>query len=119
MHNVEDVKKHLISVGFNPYNSESTKRLTGCEWSMFKRTKYEDAKNCLCNDKAPQIGVYYDAVTIGGKLRESYSVELCQENDIVWLNFKYYGLSHKDIIGRFDEIEEILINSWEASWRNK
>lgn len=119
MYNVEDVKKHLISLGFNPHNSETVKKLTDCEWSMFKRTKYEDSKKCLCNNKVPQIGVYYYAVTIGGKVQESYSIELWQENNIGWLKFDYYGLSHADIIESFDDIEESLVNAWEASWRNK
>ena len=113
------IKEHLISLGFNPYNSEVAKKLYDCEWSMYKRTKYEDVKECLTNDKPPQIGVYYYSFKLGDILHESYTVELCQENDIGWVKFEYYGLSSKDILDRYEMIEKSLIASWEASWSDK
>ena len=113
------VKEHLISLGFNPYNSEVSKKLYDCEWSMYKRTKYKDVKECLTNDKPPQIGVYYYSHKSGDILHESYAVELCQENDIGWVKFEYYGLSNEDILEKYEIIEKSLISSWEASWSDK
>ena len=113
------VKEHLISLGFNPYNSEVAKKIYDCKWSMYKRTNYEDSKQCLTNYKPPQIGVYYYSFNLGDTLHESYTVELCQENDIGWVKFEYYGLSNEDILEKYEMIEKSLIASWEASWRGK
>ena len=113
------VKEHLISLGFNLYNSEVSNKLYDCEWSMYKRTKYEDVKECLTNDKPPQIGVYYCRFNLGDTLHESYTIELCQNNDIGWVKFEYYGLFSKDILDKYEMIEKSLIASWEASWRDK
>lgn len=116
MNTPNKVKDYLISLGFNPNNSEVAKKLYDCEWSMYKRTKYEDSKQCLTNDKPPQIGVYYYSFNLGDILHESYKVEICQENDISWVKFEYYGLSREDILERYEMIENSLIASWEASW---
>lgn len=113
------VKDCLISLGFNPYNSEVAKKLYDCEWSMYKRTNYKDSKQCLTNDKPPQIGVYYYSFNLADILHESYTVEICQENNIGWVKFEYYGLSNKDILDRYEMIEKSLIESWEASWSDK
>lgn len=113
------VKEYLILLGFTPYNSEVSKKLHDCEWSMYKRTKYEGVKECLTNDKSPQIGVYYYSFKLVDILHESYNVELCQENDIGWVKFEYYGLSSKDILDRYEMIEKSLIASWGASWSDK
>ena len=119
MSTLNKVKDYLISLGFNPYNSEVAKKLYDCEWSMYKRTNYDGSKQCLTNDKPPQIGVYYRSFNLGNTLHESYTVELCQENDIGWVKFEYYGLSSKDILDGYEMIEKSLIASWEASWSNK
>lgn len=47
-----NIKDYLVKEqGFNPHNSEVTQKLTDCTWSMFRRTKVETDKECLCNDK--------------------------------------------------------------------
>lgn len=102
--------------GFNPHNSEGIQRLTDCTWSMFRRTKVETDKDCLCNDKPPQIGVYFYSSEIQGRTYKSYQVEVVQENDLGWIKFEYYGVDEDYLIKNFDRIERSLIKAWEASW---
>ena len=112
-----NIKDYLVNKqGFNPYNSDGVQRLTDCTWSMFRRTKIETSKECLTNDKPPQIGVYYYSVEINNNLHESYQVEVVQENNLGWIKFEYYGLSGEFLIENFDKIEESLIRAWESSW---
>ena len=112
-----EIKNYLVEQqGFNPYNSEVTQKLTDCTWSMFRRTKIETDKKCLCNDKSPQIGVYFYSFEIQGRTHKSYQVEVVQENDLGWIKFEYYGVDEDYLIENFDKIEQSLIRAWEASW---
>ena len=43
-------------------------------------------------------------------------VEVVQENDLGWIDFKYYGVDEDYLIKNFDKIERSLIRAWEASW---
>ena len=83
---------------------------------MFRRTKVETDKECLCNDKPPQIGVYFYSFEIQGISHKSYQVEVVQENDLGWIKFEYYGVDEDYLIENFDKIERSLIRAWEASW---
>ena len=115
-----EIKNYLVEQqGFNPYNSEVTQKLTDCTWSMFRRTKVETDKECLCNDKPPQIGVYFYSIEIQGISHKSYQVEVVQENDLGWIKFEYYGVDEDHLIKNFDEIERSLIRAWEASWNEE
>ena len=112
-----EIKNYLVEQqGFNPYNSEVTQKLTDCTWRMFRRTKIETDKKCLCNDKPPQIGVYFYSIEIQGISHKSYQVEVVQENDLGWIKFEYYGVDEDHLIKNFDKIERSLIRAWEASW---
>ena len=112
-----NIKDYLVKEqGFNPYNSEVTQKLTDCTWSMFRRTKVETDKGCLCNDKPPQIGVYLYSSEIQGISHKSYQVEVVQENDLGWIKFEYYGVDEDYLIENFNKIEQSLIKAWEASW---
>ena len=112
-----NIKEYLVKEqGFNPYNSEGNQLYSGCTWSMFRRTKVETSKECLCNDAPPQIGVYFYSIELQGRTHKSYKVEVVQENDLGWINFKYYGIDEEHLIKNFDEIERSLIRAWEASW---
>lgn len=111
------IKDYLFKEqGFNPYNSEWVQKLTDCTWSMFRRTKIETDKECLCNDKPPQIGVYLYSSEIQGISHKSYQVEVVQENDLGWIKFEYYGVDEDHLIKNFDRIELSLIKAWDASW---
>ena len=111
------IKEYLFKEqGFNPYNQLVTQKTTGCTWSMFRRTKIETDKECLCNDKPPQIGVYFYSFELQGKTHKSYQVEVVQENDLGWIKFEYYGVDEDHLIKNFDKIERSLIRAWEASW---
>ena len=112
-----NIKDYLIKEqGFNNYNSEVTQKLTDCTWSMFRKTKVETSKECLCNDTSPQIGVYFYSIELQGRTHKSYQVEVVQENDLGWIDFKYYGIDEEHLIENFDKIERSLIRAWEASW---
>ena len=112
-----EIKNYLVEQqGFNPYNSEVNQKLTDCTWSMFRRTNIETDKECLCNDKPPQIGVYFYSSEIHGISHKSYQVEVVQENDLGWIKFEYYGVDEDHLIKNFDKIERSLIRAWEASW---
>lgn len=106
-----NIKDYLIKEqGLNPHNSE----VTDCTWSMFRRTKVETDKECLCNDKPPQIGVYFYSIEIHGIPHKSYEVEVAQENDLGWIILKYYGVDEDHLINKFDEIERSLIRDLES-----
>ena len=108
-----NIKDYLVKEqGFNPYNSEAL----DCSWSMFRRTRVETSKECLCNDAPPQIGVYFYSVELQGRTHKSYRVEVVQENDLGWVKFEYYGVDEEHLIKNFDKIERSLIKAWEASW---
>lgn len=112
-----NIKDYLVEQqGFNPHNAKSIQLTTGCAWSMFRRTKVETTKECLTNDKPPQIGVYYHSFDTCDRTHKSYQVEVVQENDLGWINFEYYGLDEEYLINNFDKIEKSLIRAWEASW---
>ena len=114
------IKDYLFKEqGFNPYNSECVQKLTDCTWSMFRRTKIETDKKCLCNDKPPQIGVYFYSFEPQGRAHKSYQVEVVQENDLGWIKFEYYGMDEDHLIKNFDKIERSLIRAWEASWNEE
>ena len=111
------IKDYLVKEqGFNPYNSEVTQKLTDCTWSMFRRTKIETDKECLRNDKPPQIGVHFSSFELQGMTHKSYQVEVVQENDLGWIKFEYYSVDEDHLIKNFDKIERSLIRAWEASW---
>ena len=93
--------------GLTPYDSD---------FVMYKPTNHSDIIYCLCNDKVPQITVKGYSCTIGDKTHFSYEVELCQENDLGWVNFNYYSISLEDLISKFHKYEESLIKAWEASF---
>ena len=115
-----EIKNYLVEQqGFNPYNSGATQKLTDCTWSMFRRTKIETDKECLCNDKPPQIGVYFYSFETQGRTHKSYQVEVVQENDLGWIKFEYYGVDEDHLIENFDKIERSLIRAWEASWNEE
>ena len=112
-----EIKNYLVEQqGFDPYNSEVTQKLTDCTWSMFRRTKIETEKECLTNEKPPQIGVYFYSIEIQGISHKYYQVEVVQENDLGWIKFEYYGVDEDHLIKNFDRIERSLIRAWEASW---
>ena len=112
-----NIKDYLVKEqGFNPYNLEGIQRLTDCTCGMFRRTKVETDKGCLCNDKPPQIGVYFYSSEIQGISHKSYQVEVVQENDLGWIKFEYYGVDEDYLIENFNKIEQSLIKAWEASW---
>ena len=112
-----NIKDYLVKEqGFNPYNSEGNHLFPDYTWSMFRRTKVETNKECLCNDKPPQIGVYFYSIEIQGVTHKSYQVEVVQENDLGWIKFEYYGVDEEYLIKNFDKIERSLIRAWEASW---
>ncbi len=110
----QQVMDYLTQQGFKqskgsliPYNSD---------FVMYKRTAYSNTRYCLCNDKVPQILVKGYSCTVKDETHFSYEVELCQENDLGWVNFNYYGISLEDLISKFDKYEQSLIKSWEASF---
>ena len=112
-----EIKNYLVEQqGFNLQNAESVQKTTDCTWSMFRRTKVETDKGCLCNDKPPQIGVYFYSFETQGRVHKSYQVEVVQENDLGWIKFEYYGVDEDHLIKNFDKIEHSLIRAWEASW---
>lgn len=114
----KEAREFLINEkGFNSYDSESSKKLNGCTWSTYRRTTFENAKECLCNDRVPQIGVYYYNMNLpDGSYAESYKIEIVNENDLGWFNLDYYGLSFEQLKNDFDKYEASLIRAWEAAW---
>ena len=111
----QNVIEFLEKEGFKP--STSGLSLYECDLFYYKRTKHEDTKECVCNDKVPQICVKAYSYDAQGRTCASYGIELCQENDLGWIKFDYYGIKEEQLINNFDQYEESLIKSWEASFK--
>ena len=113
----QNVIEFLEKEGFKP--STSGLSLYDCDLFYYKRTKYDDTKDCVCNDGVPQICVKAYSCDVQGRTCTSYSIEICQENDLGWIKFDYYGIKEEQLINNFDQYEESLIKSWEASFRGE
>lgn len=111
----QNVIDFLEKAGFKP--STSSLSSYDCDVFYYKRTKYKYTKDCVCNDRVPQICVKAYSYDVQGKTCTSYSVEICQENDLGWIKFDYYGIKEDQLINDFDQYEESLIKSWEASFK--
>lgn len=110
------VTDYLKSICYNVQYDSVQCKLDDAEWVAYKRTEIK-TKYCECNDKPPQIAIVYHNLFLGGKYRESYKVELIQENDLGWVDLSFYGLNENDILNNISEIEKRLIKAWEATWR--
>jgi hypothetical protein len=110
----QQVIDYLTQQGFK--QSKTGFILHDCDFTMYKRTTYSNTRYCPCNDKVPQILVKGYSCTANDETHFSYEVELCQENDLGWVNFNYYGISLEDLISKFDKYEESLIKAWVASF---
>ena len=110
----QQVIDYLTQQGFK--QSKTGFILHDCDFTMYRCTTFSNTKYCLCNDKVPQILVKGYSYTANDKTHFSYEVELCQENNLGWVNFNYYGISLEDLISKFHKYEESLIKSWEASF---
>lgn len=110
----QQVIEYLTQQGFK--QSQAGFILHDCDFIMYRRTTFSNTRYCLCNDKVPQILVKGYSCTLKDKTHFSYEIELCQENDLGWVNFNYYGISLEDLISKLDRYEEYLIKSWEASF---
>ena len=111
-----NVIEFLEKEGFKP--STSGLSLYDCDLFYYKRTTHNDTKYCICNDRVPQICVKAYSCDVQGSTHTSYSIEICQENDLGWLNFNYYSLSEDDLINNFDKYESSLIKAWNASFED-
>lgn len=105
---------YLTQQGFK--QSKTGIMIYDCDFTMYRRTTYSNTRECLCNNKLPQILVKGYSCTVKDKTHFSYEIELCQENDLGWVNFNYYGISSEDLISKFDKYEESLIKAWESSF---
>lgn len=112
----QKVIEFLESNGFT--SSESGLAIYDCDLFYCKRTVYDTARLCECNDKTPQLCVKAYSADVRGEQHTSYSIEICQENDLGWLNFDYYCLSEDDLINNFDKYETSLIRAWNASFED-
>lgn len=102
----------LVGKGYKKNTGFAIDKLYDSTWNAYRVYKGE-TKECVCNDKNPQFIVYcyeYDG-------KHSYKIELCNENNLAWVNLNYYGLSEDDIIDNIDYYEKSLIRMWEASWK--
>lgn len=112
----QKVIEFLESNGFT--SSKSGLSIYDCDLFYCKRTVYDTARLCECNDKTPQLCVKAYSADVRGEQHTSYSIEICQENDLGWLNFNYYSLSEDDLINNFDKYETSLIKAWNASFED-
>lgn len=84
--------------------------------AYYRRTKHSNTKECLCNDKTPQIGINGYSFKLPNSTRYSYKIELVQENDLGWVNLSFYGLSEEQLIANLLKYEAALIRAWEATF---
>lgn len=117
----QQVRTALVKRGYSKYNSETTCRIMGCEWSTYRKWDGREVPDCLTNDKQPQLGILYHSFTNphSGDVHESYAIEICNENDLGWAKLKFYGLSGEQLLEKLDDYENALIRMWEVSWNEK
>lgn len=80
--------------------------------NYFRLAYDSDAPLCLCNEKPPQIWVAESYIK--GLSYHTFSVAIRNEAPQGWIDFKFYALTDKDILERFDEIESALLNAWKG-----
>ena len=110
----QQVIEYLTQQGFK--RSKTGVVLHDCDFIMYRHTNHSDIIYCLCNDKVPQILVKGYSCTVKDETHFSYEIELCQENDLGWVNFNYYSINSEDLISKFYKYEESLIKAWVASF---
>lgn len=110
----QQVIDYLTQQGFK--RSKTGVVLYDCDFAMYRHTNHSDIIYCLCNDKVPQILVKGYSCTVKDETHTSYEIELCQENNLGWVNFNYYSISLEDLITKLDKYEESLIKAWVASF---
>lgn len=91
-------------------------RYDNSDIAYYRRTKHNNTKECLCNDKVPQIGIKGYSFNSPDRTKYSYEIELIQENNLNWVNFSFYGLSEEQLISDLPRYEAALIRAWEASF---
>jgi hypothetical protein len=102
-----NVVMFLEADGFKYGNSDIT---------FYRRTKHNDTKDCLCNDKTPQIGIKSYSFKLPYSTSCSYEIGLIQENDLGWVNLSFYGLNEDQLISNLPKYEAALIRAWEATF---
>ena len=111
-----NVIEFLEKEGFKP--STSGLSLYDCDLFYYKRTTHNDTKYCICNDRVPQICVKAYSCDVQGSTHTSYSIEICQENDLGWIKFDYYCIKEDQLINNFNQYEDSLIKAWNASFED-
>lgn len=115
-----ELKEFLESKGFrigekSPFDTSL--------WTAFKIYDTKETRECVCNEKAPQINVLFYRLDMSQfpnyqgdkKFREDVTIKIVNESDLGWQEFTTYGLS----IGQMEDLDkyvEALIRAWEASW---
>ena len=112
-----NVVMFLEADGFK--SSDVGMRYDNSDIAYYRRTKHNDTKDCLCNDKTPQIGIKGYSFKLPDSTRYSYEIELIQENDLGWVNLSFYGLNEDQLISSLPKYEAALIRAWEATFNVK
>lgn len=114
-----ELKEFLESKGFKiGENSPFDTSL----WTAYKIYDTKETRECVCNEKAPQINVLFYRHDMskfsnyqGNDIREDVMIKIVNENDLGWQEFTTYGLSIENMED-LDKYVESLIRAWEASW---
>ena len=114
MSGCDDLKQWLVGRGFKCAADSLRSVGNECDWYAYKRTS-RPSRECECNDGKPmQIVVKPHAYTNDGKTHESVTVEVTGEANAIWFNQSAYSLSPQIVMSRFDDIERMLIDAWNA-----
>jgi len=105
-----NIEKFLTDNGYVVKRNDAYCRLDDLEFVAYKKTT--NTKDCICNDKPPQLVVKCN------NWREvtSFEVELVGETDIEWCNLKFYSLLEDTLINKLPQIEVCLTKAWEMCW---
>ena len=83
-----------------------------CNWIAWRKLKVF-ANECECNEKPPSFVVKpYEYMGW-----ESVACEIVGELSGIWFRVKAYGMKPDELKKRMDEVEEILVNGWNALLR--
>jgi hypothetical protein len=73
---------------------------------------------CISNDKPPQFGIRENYIPKGeyGDNPEvhGFEISICNHAPQAWMDFKFYGVSEKQLIDGLDEFEAALLKAWSA-----
>lgn len=107
-------QKDLEDMNFKVYEDHFCKEHNLCNWYAVRKTRLEN-KECECNtDKDVQLVITPYEYFVHGEERCGAEIDLTGEVGGVWYKLQAYGMQQSELITKLPEIEQSLVNAWNA-----